>query len=162
MKSVDFVELTRITYQNNSFSFFPIGFSGLMNLIDYTVQSTKILKDSRRRPRHETSSLFLLQEEQRTEIYYIKIHILNPFPNKPLFLRVCSTSILKTLWKTEKLLVSSNFSFSHSVFYLLIEFSVIFIKFEIVVCKSFQFGRILNLSFGNGLMHTSGLFHQRA
>ena len=43
----------------------------------------------------------------------------NPFPNKPWFLRVCHTSLLKTLWEEEKLLVMSNFSFSHSVFYLL-------------------------------------------
>ena len=35
---------------------------------------------------------------------------------KPLFLRVCRTSLLKTLWEKEKLLVTSNFSFSHSVF----------------------------------------------
>ena len=42
----------------------------------------------------------------------------NPFPNKPWFLRVCNTSLLKTLWEKEKLLVMSNFSFSHSVFYL--------------------------------------------
>ena len=37
-------------------------------------------------------------------------------PNKPLFLRVYSTSLWKTLWEKEKLLVVSNFSFSHSVF----------------------------------------------
>ena len=41
----------------------------------------------------------------------------NPFPNKPLFLRVNSTSLLKTLLKREKLLIASNFSFSQSVFY---------------------------------------------
>ena len=41
----------------------------------------------------------------------------NPFPNKPLFSRVCSPSLLKTLWKKEKLLVTSNFSISRSVFY---------------------------------------------
>ena len=41
----------------------------------------------------------------------------NPFPNKPWFLRVCSTSLLKTLWEKEKLLVTSNFSFSHRVFH---------------------------------------------
>ena len=35
------------------------------------------------------------------------------FPN----LYVCSTSLLKTLWEKEKLLTTSNFSFSHSVFY---------------------------------------------
>ena len=43
--------------------------------------------------------------------------VLNPFPNKPWLLRVCSTSLLKTLWEKEKLLVTSNFSFSHSFFY---------------------------------------------
>ena len=62
----------------------------------------------------------------------------NPFPNKPWFLRVCSTSFLKTPWKKEKLLVTSNFSFSHSVFYLFDGLSAIFIEFEIVVCKRFQ------------------------
>ena len=61
----------------------------------------------------------------------------NPFKNKPLFLLVCSTSLLKTLREKEKLLVTSNFSFSHSVFYPFGELSAIFIKFEIVVCKLF-------------------------
>ena len=54
-----------------------------------------------------------------------------PFPNKPWFLRVCSISLLKTLWEKEKLLVSSNFSFSHSVFYPFEELFAIFIKVRI-------------------------------
>ena len=64
----------------------------------------------------------------------IKILFLNPFPNKPWILHVCSTCLLKTLWEKEKLLVTSNFSFSHSVFYPLREVSAIFIKLIIVVC----------------------------
>ena len=76
---------------------------------------------------------------------------LNPFPNKPWFLRACSTSLLKTRWEKEKLLTTSNFSFSHSVFYLLWELSAFFIKFEIVVCKLFEFGTVWNLLFGKGL-----------
>ena len=75
----------------------------------------------------------------------------NPFPNKPWFLRVCSISPLKTLWEKEKLLIMSNFSFSHSVFCLFGEVPVIFLKVEIVVCKLFQFVRVKNLSFGKGL-----------
>ena len=55
---------------------------------------------------------------------------------------VCSTSLLKTLWKKEKLLITSNFSFSHSVFYPFRGFSAISIKFEIFVCKLFQFERV--------------------
>ena len=42
--------------------------------------------------------------------------LLNPFPNKPWFLPVCSTSPWKTLREKEKLLIMSNFSISHSVF----------------------------------------------
>ena len=81
----------------------------------------------------------------------LQIWWLNPFPNKPWFLRVRITSLLKTLWEKEKLLVTSNFSFSHSVFYLFGELPAIFIKFEIDVCKLFQFERVQNLSFGKGL-----------
>ena len=54
----------------------------------------------------------------------------NPFPNKPWFLRVCSTSPLKTLWEKEKLLITSNFSFSHSVFYPFRELSSIFCQIQ--------------------------------
>ena len=68
--------------------------------------------------------------------------LFNPFPNKPWFLRVCSTSLLKTLWEKEKSLVTSNFSFSHSVFNPFGELSPIFIKLKIVVCKLFEFGRV--------------------
>ena len=50
-------------------------------------------------------------------------------------------SALRIFWehcgKREKLLVTSNFSFSHSVFYPFKELSAIFVKLEIVVCKLF-------------------------
>ena len=51
----------------------------------------------------------------------------------PRFLCVCSTSFLKTLREKEKFLVTSNFSFPHSVFYLFRELPAIFNKSEIVV-----------------------------
>ena len=70
------------------------------------------------------------------------ISVFNPLPNKPRFLRDCSTSLLKTLQEKEKLLVASNFSFSHSVFYPSGELAAILIKFKIVVCKLFQFRRV--------------------
>ena len=69
----------------------------------------------------------------------------NPFPNKPWFSCVCRTSLLKTLWEKEKLLATSNFSFSHSVFYLFGELFVIFIKSEIVVCRLFQSARVFKV-----------------
>ena len=67
---------------------------------------------------------------------------LNPFPNKPWFFSVCSAGLLKTLWEKDKLLVTSNLSFFHSVFYPFGKLSAIFAKFEIVICKLFQFGRV--------------------
>ena len=71
--------------------------------------------------------------------------VINPFPNEPWFLRVCSVSLLKTLQEKEKLLIKSNFSFSHSVFYPSGEISAILIKLKIVVCKLFFFLKSLKL-----------------
>ena len=72
----------------------------------------------------------------------LHFNIFNPFPNKPWLSRVCFIILLKTQWEKEKLLVTSNFSFSHSVFFPFWKLSAIFIKFKIVVCKLFQFGRV--------------------
>ena len=63
---------------------------------------------------------------------------LNSFPNKPWFLCVCSTSLLKTLLEKKKLLVTSNFSFYYSVFYHFGERSAIFIKFKMSSANSFN------------------------
>ena len=99
----------------------------------------------------KNTSSFQQKVEYIKSLYEVKItmHILyhtvvsfNPFPNKPWFLRICSTRLLKTLWKKVKLLVTSNFSFSHSVFYPFGELSAIFIKFEVVVCKLFRSRRV--------------------
>ena len=81
---------------------------------------------------------------------------LNPFPNKPWFLRVCSTNLLKTPWEEEKLLVTSNFSFSHGVFYPIwrtfLQFSSNSILSSI---NSFSFGG--NLLFGKKVKNNKGL-----
>ena len=66
----------------------------------------------------------------------------NPFLNKPLFLRVRSTGLLKTLWVKEKSLVTVNFSFSHSVFFQFGEFNGIFLKCEFAIYILVQSGRI--------------------
>ena len=52
----------------------------------------------------------VLQDRSRFWICLTHSHTMTPFdaPGK--------TSLLKTLWEKEKLLVMSNFSFSHSVF----------------------------------------------
>ena len=80
-----------------------------------------------------------------------KLSSLTLSQTSPCFLCVCSTGLLKTLWEKEKLFVMSNFSFFQSVFYSFGDLSAIFIKFEIVVCKVSEFGRVYNVTFGNGL-----------
>ena len=67
---------------------------------------------------------------------------IKPFPHNDTFWRPWERSLLKTLWEKEKLLVTSNFSFTHSVFYLIKELPAIFIKFNIVVWWLFQFGPV--------------------
>ena len=63
---------------------------------------------------------------------------IDPFPNKPWLLCVCTISLLKTLWEKEKLLVPNNFSFSLSVLYPFGDPLAIFIKCEFLSAKSFS------------------------
>ena len=83
--------------------------------------------------------------------------VINPFPNKPWFARVYSTSLLKILLEKEKLLILGNFSFPHSVFYLFLEDFSPFssnLKFSLSVSMSFKVSKIS--CFGkvyNGLHH---------
>ena len=47
-----------------------------------------------------------------------------------------SIRLLKTLWEKEKLLITRNFSFSHSVFYPFGDFSATFIEFKLSSANS--------------------------
>ena len=58
----------------------------------------------------QTFRIKILRSPMRSEL-------LDPFPHNNTFWRPLETNLLKTLWEKEKLLVTSNFSFSHSVFY---------------------------------------------
>ena len=84
-------------------------------------------------------SVVVMQKLTKIVVAVMMQFFLNPFPNNPWFLSVCSTSLLKKLWDKKKLLGKSNFFFSHSVFYPFRELSIS-VKFEIVICKLFQFG----------------------
>ena len=53
----------------------------------------------------------------------------------PCFFRVCGANLLKTLWEKEKLLVTSNFSFSYGVIYSFEYISGIYVNIKIVICK---------------------------
>ena len=59
--------------------------------------------------------------------------------------------VWKTLWEKEKLLVTSNLSFSHNVFYPMWYLFSILIALWNVVCNLFQFGPVWNVVVCNGL-----------
>ena len=75
------------------------------------------------------------------KLFYEQFLVLTLSQTSSLFLSACNTSFFEnTVGNSEqKLLVNSNFSFSHSVLYLFGEPFAIFVKFKIVVCKLFQF-----------------------
>ena len=67
----------------------------------------------------------------------------NPFLNKPRFLSVYSTSILRTLREKEKLLIMSNFVLFPQFLQLIHGWlSAILVKIKIVICQLFQFGTV--------------------
>ena len=59
---------------------------------------------------------FLLFPTMFSEGFFLRV--INPFPHHDTFWHPWDTSLLKTLWEKEKLLVMSSFSFFYSVFYL--------------------------------------------
>ena len=76
----------------------------------------------------------------------------NPFPNNPWFWRVCSTSVLKTEWEKEKLLMPSKFLLFPQCFLPFLENYLPFSSnSKLSSANSFQFGRVQHLSFGKGL-----------
>ena len=87
---------------------------------------------------------FICRSVRFSCLYYV-LYWIFPFnlsPYKPWFLLVCSTSLLITLLEKEKLLIMSNFSFSHLFSIPLENFLPVFMKFEIVVYKLFHFGHV--------------------
>ena len=62
--------------------------------------------------------LSLISRHYRCDIYNIALSYQNSTLSQTSsdFFVSCCTGVLKTQWKNEKLLVTSNFSFSHSVF----------------------------------------------
>ena len=91
--------------------------------------------------------------------YYFDI---NPFPNEPWFLRICSTSLLKTVWGKEKLLVMSNFSFSLSVFYPFAYISVISITNENRRLQTLSVWKCLKFVVWKGLRNKLDLVHLKS
>ena len=81
----------------------------------------------------------------------IKVVCFNPFPNRPWFLRVCSTSLLKTAWEKEKLLVTFPTVFSTRFVNFLPFSSNLKLSsaksFSLEESKLYGFGKWLTLSF---------------
>ena len=60
----------------------------------------------------------MLLEKEKMQHFSSMFSVLsiNTSPNKPLFICVCRTSILKTLWEKEKLPITSHFFFPQNEF----------------------------------------------
>ena len=71
------------------------------------------------------------------------LNLLNPFPNKPWFLRVGSKVRLKNTVGKGEIARDEQFLFFPTVFFTDFDnFLPFFIKSETVVCKLFQFSRV--------------------
>ena len=64
------------------------------------------------------------------------------FPNKPLFLRVCSTSLLKALFGKGELARNEQFLLIPQRFLSFLRTFCHFHKLKLVVCKLFRLGRV--------------------
>ena len=79
------------------------------------------------------------------DIYFKLGYVVNPFSYKPWLLCVCGTSLENTVGKREiarndqLLLFPTVFSTCLENF---LPFFFFFFKFEVIVCKLFQFGRV--------------------
>ena len=81
-----------------------------------------------------------------------------PFPKQALVFTCLQHESFENTAGKEKLLVTSNFSFTRSVFYPFGELSAIFIEFKIVVCKlSFPLPTVFSTRFENFLPFSSNL-----
>ena len=79
----------------------------------------------------------------------------HPFPNKPCISRVCSTSLLKTLWEKDKLLMRSSFFPFLTVFSTLLESFLPFSpNLNLSSANSTSLEQSKHLSFGKGLIAT--------
>ena len=85
-----------------------------------------------------------------------------PFPNEPWFLRICGTSLLKTLWGKEKLIVKSNFSFFLSVFYPFGYISAISITNENRRLQTLSVWKCLKFVVRKGLRNKLDLVHLKS
>ena len=81
------------------------------------------------------TSIFFFYDNFSTAI---SPRVVNSFPDKPWFLCVSNTILLKTLWEKKKLLITSNFFFFHSVFYPFQELFAVFINFKLLSVNSFN------------------------
>ena len=70
------------------------------------------------------------------------LRITQPFLKQALVFMYLENKSFETQLEKKKLLSTSNFFFSNSVFYPYEELPTILIKFQIVVCKLFQLWRV--------------------
>ena len=99
------------------------------------------------------------RELQRPSCIVTSCRCISSLPYNPDFQRPWESSLLKTLWEKEKMLVTSIFSFSHIVFYpSQIKFPF-FGHIYFVVCKCFEFGLVKNFVVWERVPFSKSMVH---
>ena len=113
---------------NQHFLLFPPFYAPSVCCNFHTIQVTKPISGMHK-AFHNTQLTRVISSSSRLNI-------------KVTFLKKMAVSGALVFHKHKQLLVTSNISFAHSVFYPFGELSEIFIKFKVVVCEPFHFGRV--------------------
>ena len=82
--------------------------------------------------------------------------LVNPFPNKPWFLRVCKYRSFENTERKGEIARNEQFLLFPQCFLPIWITFCLFYRIKLVVYKLFQFGRVSNLSFGKGLKGPQG------
>ena len=105
--------------ENNLLQMLSMNFANMNNLHELALKKYENIFATGKKLFSKMYFVLLLDYFLENKTYHLQLLLgkaFNPFPEKPWFLRICSTSILKTPKEKEKLLITSNFIFSHSVF----------------------------------------------
>ena len=91
--------------------------------------------------------------------YNPEVIILNPLPNNATFWRTKDIYLWKRFWEKQKLLVTSNFSFSHNVFYPVWHIFFILNALSNVVCNLKTFREMQEITIINTFYISHTIFY---
>ena len=107
--------------------------------------------------KHRSTTVFQNFSTHTTEMKCMEMKD-SPFRNRPWFLCVCSTSLLKTLWEKDILLVTSNFSFFPQCYLSILRAFCLFHQIWNCHLQTFSVLNSLKFVIGKGLKMSSSFY----